>query len=113
MRRPQSAEPVGDTVRPPLGLLAIAAVAIVLSFLLLGASGKAVNLLGYFLSMIVAALAIAGYRTIEGRRRSRAGYVEPRLAGRIPVHLLAWVLLALGIVIGAAHVWRFADAVAR
>jgi|GEM_PF-3827243 len=102
----------GAVSRPPLELLALAVVAIAASAaLLVVADGELVNLAGYVLAMIIASLAIVGYRTVEGRRQSRAGY--SRLGARLHLGAVVWVLLAIGIVVGAAHVWRFADAIAR
>jgi tellurite resistance protein TehA-like permease len=102
-----------ETIHPPVVLLAVAAASIAASAVLLTASGKAVNLIGYGLAMILAALAVVSYRTIDSRSRTRAGYVLPRFAKRVPPTAVTAGLLVLGTLVGAAHVWRFADAVAR
>jgi hypothetical protein len=101
------------TIRPPVALLQTAVLAIVLSAALLLVPGKAVDLVGYLLTTVIAALGIVGYRALDSRSRSRAGYVAPRFARILPSAVTTWVLLVLSSVIGAAHVWRFADAIAR
>ena len=94
-------------------LLGLAALAVVGSAVLLRATGRAADLVGYLLATLVTVLLIAAFRTIDNRRRSRPTYVLPLLAQRIQPTVASWMLLAVGVTVGAVHVWRFADAVGR
>jgi hypothetical protein len=105
---------VGDEpVRPPLVLLAIATAMVAGSALLLFGSGKTVDLIGWALATLLTTLAVAGFRTLDSRRRSRRTYVVPLLAQRIPPRFATAALLVLGTAVGGVHVWRFAGIVAR
>jgi hypothetical protein len=103
-------EPV---LRPPLPLLAGGAVAVAASAVLLAWSGRIVDLVGYLLATVVTVVCVAGFRSLDSRRRSRPTYVVPPLAQRIPPSTVAWAVLVAGVAVGAVHVWRFAQEVAR
>lgn len=102
-----------EALRPPLALLAVAGVAIVASALLLFIQGEAADLIGYVLATVVTVLAVALYRSVDSRRRSRPTYVIPVIAQKLNPTVITWVLLLLGVVLGVIHVWGFADSVAR
>lgn len=109
------ARPVEDepAYRPPLVLLAAGAGSVAVSAVLLMWSGRVVDLVGYVLATVVSVAAVAGYRSLDSRRRSRPTYVVPPIAQRLRPGVVAWVVLVAGLVVGAVHVWRFAEAVAR
>lgn len=102
-----------EPVRPPLALLAIATAMVASSALLLLGSGQTIDLIGWGLATLLTTLAVAAFRTIDSRRRSRRTYVVPLLAQRIPPRIATSALLVLGTVVGGVHVWRFAEIVAR
>lgn len=110
---PASAPVEAEELRAPLWMLGVAIVAVIISAALLGASGDAANLLGYFLATVVTVLAVGLYRRTDSSRRSRPTYVVPQLAQTIPPGLVAWGCLILGFTVAMIHVYRFAEAVAR
>jgi hypothetical protein len=83
------------------------------SALLLFGSGKTIDLVGWGLATLLTTLAVAGFRTIDSRRRSRRTYALPLLAQRIPPRVATSALLVVGTLVGGVHVWRFAGIVAR
>lgn len=102
-----------DALRPPLWLLCCAVAAVVASAFLLQFSGRTIDLVGYLLATLVTVLLVAGFRSLDNRRRSRPTYVVPMLAQRLPPSVISWALLGIGILVGGVHVWRFAEALAR
>ena len=97
----------------PIGLLAGAIAAVFFGALLLLGGGNTIDLLGYVLATFVAVLFVSWFRVVDGRRQSEPTYEIPRFAQIVPLKTLSWVILLAGFAIGAIHVWRFADAVAR
>jgi hypothetical protein len=94
-------------------MLGAAALAVVTSGALLWVSGRPADLAGYLLATLVTVLFVAGFRSVDNRRRSRPTYVLPLLARRLPPPIVSMLLLASGVLVGGLHVWRFADDVAR
>lgn len=109
----RSVPEIEPPLRPPLGLLGLAAASLLVAALLLLGSGQALDIVGYVLATFVTVLLVGAYRAIDSRRRSRPTYVIPPVAQALNPAVVAWVLLVLGVVIGGIHVWRFADVVAR
>lgn len=94
-------------------MLGVAALAVGTSAALLWLNGRPIDLIGYLLATLVTVLFVAGFRSVDNRRRSRPTYVLPLLARRIPPPIASLLLLGSGVLVGGLHVWRFADAVAR
>lgn len=107
------AERSETALRPPVWLLLVGAGCVASSALLLTQHSRVADFVGYGLATICTVLAVAVYRTIDSRRRTRPTYEVPALAQWLRPPTLSWALLATGTVVGGIHVWRFAEAVAR
>jgi hypothetical protein len=93
---------------PPWALLAIGGACIVASAVLLVWRGQLSGLVGYMLAALLAVLAVAIYRYIDGRRRTFARYRPSQWAGRVAVGLLiaAWI-------VASGHAWQLATVWAK
>lgn len=92
--------------------LVVGVVAISVSAALLARSGEAIDSLGYLLATIIGGSALMWYGALTARRRTGPSVVAgPRRAAAYGAVLL--IGFVAGITIGAVHVWRLADALAR
>lgn len=91
-----------DAVRPPMWILATAAVGVVVSFGLLVLSSRPAHGLGYGVGAIGVAIAIIAFRRLDRKRQLSTRYVGVSWASQAAV-----ALIILGLVAGLLNAFQF------
>jgi hypothetical protein len=94
--------------RAPLALLVAAAIGVPLSFLCWLMGGRAANLVGYLLGIVLVLVLTALFDRIDNARRRSIWYVVIPSASRANI-----VIRIAGLVVGVLNLWAFATAIAR
>jgi uncharacterized membrane protein YphA (DoxX/SURF4 family) len=97
-----------ETIGPPLSLLALAGFSIALSCALLLVTGLVTHVVGYVLASVVAIALVGIFHRTDLQRRHSPLYVPRRAFSRY-----AGALLAIGLLVSAAHTWSIATVLAK
>ncbi len=97
-----------ETIGPPLSLLVLAGSSIALSAALLLVTGLVTHVLGYVLASVVAIVLVGIFHRTDLQRRH-----SPLYAPRRAVSRYAGALVAIGLLVSAAHTWSIATVLAK